>query len=101
MDSANIIEIAIAYYKDKTQQELLEKFQVESRHLIQADADARRTIAREDIITMEKLKLELQKFEFAYNRISSSCGKIEEIEAYISGIKTRLKWLSYKKNNSR
>ena len=63
MESANFIELAIAYYKDKVQQELLEKFRVESRLLLQADAEARRTIARENIMAMALLRIELKKFK--------------------------------------
>ena len=51
MESANFIELVIALCKDKVQQELLDRFVAESRLLSEADADARRTIAREDIMT--------------------------------------------------
>ena len=55
MESVNLIELAVAFYKDKVQQELLEKFRVESRLLLQADAEARRTMARENIKVMAQL----------------------------------------------
>ena len=74
MESANFIELAIAYYKDKVQQELLEKFRVESRLLLQADAEARRTIARENIMAMARLRIELEKFKYIYSRLSGTCG---------------------------
>ena len=70
MESANFIELAIAYYKDKVQQELLEKFRVESRLLLQADAEARRTIARENIMAMARLRIELEKFKYIYRFLS-------------------------------
>ena len=73
MESANFIELAIAYYKDKVQQELLEKFRVESRLLLQADAEARRTIARENIMAMARLRIELEKFKYIYSRLSGTC----------------------------
>ena len=63
MESVNLIELAVAFYKDKVQQELLEKFRVESRLLLQADAEARRTMARENIKVMAQLKIELEKFK--------------------------------------
>ncbi len=101
MDSTKIIETAIAYYKDKTQQEFLEKFQVESRRLIQADAEARRTIAREKVMAIKNLRIELGKFEIAYHNISSKLGNIEAVDAYILEIQARIKRLSYEKNSSR
>ena len=57
MESANFIELAVAFYKDKVQQELLEKFRVESHLLQQADAEARRSRARENILAMARLKM--------------------------------------------
>lgn|SRR5574344_1040040 len=95
----NIFELAIAYYKDKVQQELLEKFRVESRLLLQADAEARRTVARENILAMSKLKIELEKFRYCYNRITNSCGSIEAVDGYIRDIELKIKKLSYIKNN--
>lgn len=99
MVSANFIELAIAYYKDKVQQELLEKFREESYLLLQADADARRTMAREDIKAMARLKCELEKFKFIYNRMSGICGSIESIDEYLQKIELNIKKLSYRKNN--
>lgn len=99
MESSNVIELAIAFYKDKVQQELLEKLRVESRLLLHADADARRTIAREDIKAMARLKIELEKFKYIYNRISRTCGSIETIDEYLREIESNVKILSYKKNN--
>ena len=95
----NIFELAIAYYKDKVQQELLEKFRVESRLLLQADAEARRTVARENILAMSKLKIELEKFRYCYNRITNKCGSIEAVDGYIRDIELKIRKLSYNKNN--
>lgn len=99
MESANFIELAIAYYKDKVQQELLEKFRVESRLLLQADAEARRTIARENIMAMARLRIELEKFKYIYSRLSSKCGSIDAIDEYLRGIESKVRMLSYRKNN--
>ena len=99
MESANFFELAIAFYKDKVQQELLEKFRVESRLLLEADAEARRSMAREDIMVMARLKIELEKFKFIYNRLSSTCGSIEAIDQYLKELDSKVKKLSYKKNN--
>ena len=99
MESANFFELAIAFYKDKVQQELLEKFRVESRLLLEADAEARRSMAREDIMVMARLKIELEKFKFIYNRLSCTCGSIEAIDQYLKELDSKVKKLSYKKNN--
>lgn len=100
MESANFIELAIAYYKDKVQQELMEKFRVESRRLLQADADARRAMARENIMAMAQLKIELEKFKLIYNRLSNICGSVQSIDDYVREIETKIKKLSYIKNKS-
>ena len=99
MESASFIELAVAYYKDKVQQELLEKFRVESRLLLQADAEARRTIARENIMAMAHLKIELEKFKLVYNRIARTCGTIQSIDDYLHEIEVKVKKISYRKNN--
>ena len=99
MESANCIELAIAYYKDKVQQELLEKFRAEYRLISQADAEARRTIAREHMIAMARLRIELEKFKYIYSRLSRTCGPIDAINEYLRGIESKVRMLSYRKNN--
>lgn len=99
MESSDFIELALAYYKDKVQQDLLERLCVESRLLLQADADARRTMAREDIKAMARLRIELDKFKFIYTRLSSTYGSIEAIDEYLREIESKVKRLSYHKNN--
>lgn len=101
MESANFINLVIAYYKDKIQKELLDKFKEESCRLLQADADARRMTAREDILTMAKLKMELEKFKLTYNQISSTCGSMDAIDSYIREIEIKIRQLSFKKNHPR
>lgn len=99
MECANFVEPAVAFYKDKIERELLEKFQEEPRLLLQADAEARRAKARENILAMSRLKIELQKFVLIYDKISSSCGKIEAVDSCISDIEKKIKLLSYQKNH--
>lgn len=99
MESANFIELAIAYYKDKVQQELLEKFRVESCLLLQADAEARRIMVRENIKAMACLKIELAKFKLTYNKISVEYGTMMVIDDYIREIETKIRQYSYKKNH--
>lgn len=99
MECANFVELAVAFYKDKTERELLEKFQEESRLLLQADAEARRAKARENILAMAKLKIELQKFVLIYDKISSSCGRIDAVDSCIRDIEKKVKMISYQKNH--
>lgn len=99
MESDNIIELAVAFYKDKIQQELLEKFRVESRRLLQADVEARRTIARENIKSMAQLKIELEKFKYIYHKLTDSCGSVTAIDEYLKEIEMKIQKLSYQKNN--
>lgn len=97
----NLLEIAIAYYKDKVQQELLDKFRVESRLLLQADADARRIVARENILAMARLQRELIKFKLIYSQLSVAFGNVEAIDSYIRKIEMKIKQISYQKNHIR
>lgn len=99
MESGNFIELAVAIYKDKIQRELLEKFRVESCRLLEADAEARRVKAREDILAMAKLKNELSKFKLTYSKICGTCGNVEAVDNYLRGIEKKVKLLSYKKNH--
>lgn len=97
----NLLEIAIAYYKDKVQQELLDKFRVESRLLLQADAEARRIVARENILAMARLQRELIKFKLIYSQLSVAFGNVEAIDSYIRRIEMKIKKISYQKNHIR
>lgn len=99
MESDNFIKIAIAIYKDKVQRDLLEKFRVESCRLLEADAEARRTKTREDILAMAKLKNELFKFKLTYSKICGTCGNVEAVDNYLRGVEKKIKLLSYKKNH--
>lgn len=99
MESNNLIELIVAYYKDKTQQEILERFRIETCRLLQADADARRLKARELIMSMARLKIELTKFKYSYNKIAQTCGKMDAIDDYILDIEKRIKQLSNAKNH--
>lgn len=74
----SVIELAISYYKDKVQQEVIEKFRAESRLLLQADADARRATGRGIIHSMARLKIQLAIFKFEYNRLVEKCGSIHK-----------------------
>ena len=99
MESDDLITLAIAYYKDKAQNEILERFREASYRLMEADADSRRAKAHEDIMSMAKLKEELKKFKPVYGRITSICGPMEAVDSYIREVEYRIKQLSYKKNN--
>lgn len=99
MESVNLIELVVAFYKDKVQQELLEKFRVESRLLLQADAEARRTKAREHIKNMAQLKIELEKFKYIYHKLTDSCGSVTAVDEYLKEIEMEVRRRSYQKNN--
>lgn len=75
MECANFVEPAVAFYKDKIERELLEKFQEESRLLLQADAEARRAKARENILAMSRLKIELQNLFLSMIKFLLHVGK--------------------------
>lgn len=94
----SVIELAISYYKDKVQQEIIEKFRVESRRLLQADADARRETGRGIIHSMARLKIQLAIFKFEYNRLVEKCGSIQALDEYIRDIENHIKELSREKN---
>ena len=94
----SVIELAISYYKDKVQQEVIEKFRVESRLLLQADAYARRATRREIIHSMARLKIQLVRFKFEYNRLVEKCGSIQALDEYIRNIENHIKKLSREKN---
>lgn len=97
----SVIELAISYYKDKVQQEVIEKFRDESRLLLQADADARRETGRGIIHSMARLKIQLAIFKFEYNRLVEKCGSIQAIDDYIRYIENHIKKLSKEKNGRR
>jgi hypothetical protein len=97
----SVIELAISYYKDKVQQEVIKKFRVESRLLLQADADARKAETSEIIKSMARLKSQLVIFKFEYNRLVEKCGSIQALDEYIRDIENHIKELSKEKNGRR
>lgn len=99
MESNKIISLALAYYKDKVQREVMERFREESMLLLKADADARRMKARENILAMVKLKNELVKFKWIYDSISNDYGSVEALDEYIRQIEVRIRLHSFRKNN--
>ena len=98
MDYVEIIKLVISSYRDKVQEELLEKLRTASISLLEADAEARRNKAREDILAMAKLKNALALFKFTYGNISKQCGKIDAIDEIIRDVEKNIKLISYKKN---
>ena len=101
MENANFFELAVAYYKDRVNREIFEKFHAESLRLLETDAEARRIVARENILAMANLQIALEKFKFTSDRLSDSYGSVEAIDEYIRKIEIEIKRLSYQKNHIR
>lgn len=100
MEYNDAIQLAIAYYKDKVNHEIMERFREESFKLLQADADARRLKAKEQILALCKLKIELDKLKFTYSQLQNECGKVDAIDGYIHSTEMLIKRLSQKKNST-
>lgn len=98
IDGFEVVNIAIAFIKDKVESESLKQFKEEYNNLLICEADSRRKKASALIMQMAKLKIALSKFEATYSSIISKTGKIESIEKYISSIKLLIKQLSLEKN---
>ncbi len=99
METNDIISIIVSVYKDKVEMELLQSFMTEYNNLLQAEADARRIKSTNIIKQIAALKIALSKFEFTYEKIKAVNGKIDEIEKYIYSIESKIKRLSFEKNN--
>jgi len=101
METKDVLNIALAFYKDKIQGESLERFRSEFFQLQEADAEARRSKAKTLIMQMADLKKALSQFEMTYKLIQTRVGKVEVIDEYIVSVKQEIKRLSDAKNNHR
>ena len=99
METKDVLNIALAFYKDKIQSESLERFRSEFFQLQEADAEARRYKAKTLIVQMANLKKTLSQFEMTYRLIQSKVGEVEAIDEYIVSVKQEIKRLSDAKNN--
>ena len=99
METKDVLNIALAFYKDKIQSESLERFRSEFFQLQEADAKARRSKAKTLIMQMVKLRIALNQFEMTYQSIQSRVGKVEALDDYIASVKQEIRKLSEAKNN--
>ncbi len=99
METKDVLNVALAFYKDKIQSESLERFRSEFLQLQKADAEARRSEATAVIMQMANLRIALNKFEMTYQLIQGRVGKVEALDDYIASIKQEIRKLSEAKNN--
>ena len=98
MDGIDALNIAIALYKDRIQEELKDAIFAEYNNLLKADADARRQKTSTDIVRMSNLRIALMKFEAAYDKLKNTTGNISAIDEMILKVKREVKLISYRKN---
>ena len=99
METKDVLDIALAFYKDKIQSDALHRFHSEFIQLQEADAEARRSKAKTLIMQMAKRKIALNQFEMTYQSIQGRVGKVEALDEYIASIKQEIKRVSDAKNN--
>lgn len=99
MDSYDLVDIMVAYYKDKVQNETILKVKEELKKVIEAKADAQRKTTAARIMKMAKLKIALERFEATYAEIKKISGNIDAVDQYILKTKSSIARLSYLKNN--
>lgn len=100
MDSSDIISLLTAAYKDRVERKLFDELRIGMNELLSADADSRREKTAADIIQMAKLKTALRKFEISYTQIQEKYGRIDAVDGYVAEIQSKIKAISYKKNNT-
>lgn len=99
MDSFDLVDIMVAYYKDKVQNETIIKVKEELKKVIEAKADAQRETTTACIVKMAKLKIALERFEASYAETKKISGNIDVVDQYILKTKSYIARLSYLKNN--
>jgi hypothetical protein len=98
MSSIDYVSLALAAIKDKVRQETAEEFRKSYTKLLETEVQARRAKVQAQILEMNKLSIELSKFEKTYNQIKIQCGTIESVENCILGIRKRIRIISENKN---
>ena len=99
MDPLELINLALAAYKDKVNAEMQEQIRERYLEVLQEDARGRRAKASGMIMTMARLKISVAKLENVYSRLKESGCEIPAIEKEIRETKKKIKMLSLRKNS--
>jgi hypothetical protein len=94
----NIIELAIARYRDVVEQESLDRLNQSFNELLLAEADYRRAKKTELIKRRGKFEGQLKNFEFIYQKIKEKHGSMPVIEDFLREILQEIKRLKLLKN---
>lgn len=97
-NSADIIEIIAAAYKDKVASDIMNDIRLEFLSLQRCEAECKRSKASAIIMNMSRLEIEKKKFLISYARITTLCGNIPEIDDYLNQIDKLIQRLSFEKN---
>ncbi|MCR5107992.1 MAG: hypothetical protein K6B28_07485 [Lachnospiraceae bacterium] len=68
----SLIDITLAYVKDKALREIIGRIQNAEREYLKAEADARRKVSNEIIESMVSIDIERIKLENTYNNIKNT-----------------------------
>ena len=98
-NSADIIEIIAAAYKDKVSSATIDDIRAGYISLQRCEAECRKCKASAIIMNMSRLEMEKKKFLISYARIASECGDIPAVTDYLKQIDKMIQRLSYEKNH--
>lgn len=91
-------EFAFAKFKDSLSEQLKYDIRKSYLQLLETEAQSRRKKMSEEIISMAKLKIALEKFETTYNDFKNHYGSISEVDNWINPIKREIALKSLNKN---
>ena len=99
MSSAfDIVELAIARYRDIVEQESFDRLNHSFNELMLAEADCRRAKKKELIMRRVKFECQLKRFEFIYQKIKDKHGGMPVIEDFLREILQEIEQLKLLKN---
>lgn len=101
METKDVLNLALAFYKDKVQSETFQRFHSEFDKLLETDAEARRAKVHTLVMHLAKLKIALQQFELTYENLKKKVGEVKAVDEYIISIKKEIQKISDDKNNHR
>lgn len=99
MLAQDVINLAVAVWKDRVEATELERLRQASTNLLVAEADAKRIKKQGIILDMSRLQTSLRVFCKTYQKMAEKYGVVPGVDSYIRDMQKKIRELSDIKNH--
>ncbi|MCI6186667.1 MAG: hypothetical protein MR739_05775 [Spirochaetia bacterium] len=96
----DVLDVALAIYKDKVHADLIEDFKKAYRDILEAEGENRRTKAQVLLQRQFQLEIQIEKIETLYSKLKAVGGPSSVIEDKINKMKRKRNAISAKREAS-